>query len=142
VAQRHPDAAAVERVGRRGIQQHRGHPEGRGVAEQRADVLVVGQPLGDDDQPCACQHTGDPRERSPSRGGEHAAVERKAGDRFDLCVGPYDHRRPATDEGTHPLRLALRRQHRADREVRTEQRLQGQRALDHEESAPPLHVPP
>src|SRR5690606_33262001 len=138
VAGGHPDAAPVERVGGRRVDQHGVDAEGGRVAEQGAEVLVVVEALGQDDEPGALEQLAGCREGQPVGRGQHAPVDVEPGGRRALLVVADDHRGPPGDEPADPLGLAPGGEHRAHGVRRLEQRLQRHHPLGHEEATVPL----
>ena len=79
------DGLAIERVAAAFIKDDPIHAEGRRIAERRANIVVVGDVI--EDQQClAAEQIFQANRLTLSRAGQHAAVNGKSGDRIHYCL--------------------------------------------------------
>ena len=90
-AHRHPDGAAVERVGAAGGDEHGIHAQSRGTAEHGADVGVVDDVLEHEHPPGALEHLREGRRHRPLHRRQRPAVQVEPGERLDDVVLADEH---------------------------------------------------
>ena len=146
-AHRRPQRLAIQRIDRRGIEQHAGRAERLRVAQDAADVVGLGERF-DDDQRTARRRGGDDRarvlRRRPLGDRQAAAMEMEAADRVDdLGRGEVERQIRTGVEAVGGLRAqrgeaGLADEDRADRVAgEREQPGDDQPALGDEQAAPP-----
>ncbi len=134
----HPGGTAIEGVGTRRIEDDAVNAEGRRVAEEGTDVLVVVDGLQDQDPTGSGHEVGRRRQVASLPHGEHAAVEVHAGDLGHGGTGNRQHHGVRAEGRRHPGGVLLRHEDRSHPVGRGEQSLHRQPSLHGEEPPCPL----
>ncbi len=146
MANRDPNGAPVKRIAAARVQQYRTRTEGGRVPKDGAQIFVVVDAFEDHDRVDAGQQRRGVRRRPPPRQGEHAAVNRKAGDPVEHLLSGHVHGGASACRGVDSIFQRTdafgSQQQRQHRPVRGEQLSNAASAFHHEHTVGVVEAPP